>query len=83
MHFYVLQARVVNGELKVQAFHNDAHHTHIAQVGSKKISVREAKCTGLLHYYFTTGNHLFQDTFNIGAAVSQILMYPLKNILFL
>ena len=35
MHFYVLQARVVNGELKVQAFHNDAHHTHIAQVARR------------------------------------------------
>ena len=49
MHFYVLQARVVNGELKVQAFHNDAHHdTHIAQEGSKKI--RQGRPNALDYY---------------------------------
>ena len=55
MHFYVLQARVVNGELKVQAFYNMMHiililHRNVARRlgkgGKMRLTIRL-----LFHYY--------------------------------
>ena len=67
MHFYVLQARVVNGELKVQAFHK----MHVILILHRKVARRLGKggkmrltIRLLFHYYHKNVPMTLSEMFN-------------------